>query len=242
MLHDGTVLIMGGETSNGLSTASVERFAWEPRFSTSVDAGFWIATADQSAYGTDGIWSLEARVPVIPGGIAFGGLLPGAGQDVAYASFTLAQSQTVRGVINLETVPGAIGPLEFSLQVLDANRKLVGSSQQGLGAMQWSLDLSAGSYTIQIQMSSRAPAAAFQALVLADRMEGGALAGASLQRTAGVTGYLAFGVAAKSDVTFSLYNEQTLGSPRGAGEVVLRLLDPTRKIVKEAGPGVERLP
>ena len=38
-------------------------------------------------------------------------------------------------------------------------------------------------------------------------------------------------------MTINLYNEQTYGYPRGAGEVILTLYDAAGKVLQRVGPG-----
>ena len=55
--------------------------------------------------------------------------------------------------------------------------------------------------------------------------------------TSSAPGYVAFYLPERQDVTIRLYNENTYGSPRGAGEVILTLYDSSGKVIARSGPG-----
>ena len=119
--------------------------------------------------------------------------------------------------------------------VLDANRNQVGSTLQGLGSFSWNQDLAAGSYTVEVRGRDRAPASVVQAVILAASMEN-VSSGGSLQRSTGASGYLGFAVAARSEVTWNLGNQQTF--PNGAGEVILTVYEPSGRLFDQSGPGI----
>ncbi len=242
VLHDGTVLLIGGATPVGV-TNTIERYAWEPRIMRPLDSGFYVATAEQSPAGNDGFWSLEARTSdAVTGGIAYGGVLAGGGKDVAFTAFTISQTQVVSGSVTIGQYTSGTGPLDITLQILDVQRKPVGSAFTGTGTLQWSRELPPGYYIIETRSGASTPSASVQALISASRMEGGVSAGGSLLRSLGITGYLGFALASTQDAIVNLYNSNTFGYPRGAGEVILTLYDTKRNVLKRTGPGAEYLP
>lgn len=238
-LADGTLLALGGNTGNGTLTNSVEMLVpGEPQFRTTLDGGFYVATAEQSRPDGDGLWGIAVHSSgPVDGGLNFGGLLSAGGKEVGFGAFYIANPQTVTGTVNLQALPGATGPLEFTLNVLDVNKNRVAGPIQGLGNLTWSQALQPGFYVLELRSSDRAPAASFQMAVTAPQLQAGGSAGASLQASAGVTGFVGFYLASKQDVTINLYNEQTYGYPRGAGEVILTLYDSAGKVLQRIGPG-----
>jgi hypothetical protein len=237
-MPDGAVLLFGGLLENGQATASVERVAWEPRSTTPLETGYYVATASQRPSGSDGFWGIEVHSSgPLDGGLNFGGLLAGGGKEVGFGAFYIAEPQTVSATVNLQALPGTSGPLEVTLNVLDVNKNRVAGPIQGLGNLAWSQALQPGFYVLELRSSDRAPPASFQMAVNAPRLQAGGSAGASLQASAGVTGFVGFYLASKQDVTINLYNEQTYGYPRGAGEVILTLYDAAGKVLQRVGPG-----
>ncbi len=243
VLHDGTVLATGGATTGNVPTASVERIAWEPRTKSSLAPGFYIATATQNQGGEDGFWGIEVHSSgLLDGGLNFGGLLAGGGKEVGFGAFYISEAQTVQVNLNLQALPSTTGPLEVALRLLDVNKQLVAGPVSGLGSLQWSQSLQPGFYVVELRSSERAPPASFQLALSAPHLEAGGSAGALLQQSAGVTGFVAFYLPTRQDVTINLYNENTYGRPRGAGEVILTLMDATGRILQRVGPGAMATP
>jgi hypothetical protein len=174
----------------------------------------------------------------LDGGLNFGGLLAARGAEVGFGAVYIAEPQTVTANLNLQALPGASGPLEVTLRVLDVNKNLVAGPISGLGNLSWSKDLQPGFYVLELRSSDRAPPMSFQMAVTAPQLQAGGSAGARVEKSAGVTGFVAFYLAAKQDVTINLYNENTYGRPRGAGEVILTLMDAQGKVIQQVGPGV----
>jgi hypothetical protein len=203
-----------------------------------LDPGFYVTTANLNQIGDSGFWGIEVHSSgPLDGGLNFGGLLAGGGKEVGFGAFYIAEPQTVSATVNLQALPGTSGPLEFTLNVLDVNKNRVAGPIQGLGNLTWSQALQPGFYVLELRSSDRAPAASFQMAVNAPRLQAGGSAGASLQASAGVTGFVGFYLASRQDVSINLYNEQTYGFPRGAGEVILTLYDAAGKVLQRVGPG-----
>ncbi len=238
LLPDGGVLALGGLTTAGVATKSVEQIYYgESQLTASLDPGFYVVSTTQDQWSTDGLWGVDVQnVSGFEGGWHFGGLLPAAGKDVGFASFSLAAPATVNANVILQALPATNGPLEFTLQLLDSNKRLVAGPISGLGSLQWTQTLQPGSYIVELRSSSRAPAAAFQVSLLAPHLAPGASGGAVLDRSAGVAGFVGFYLASRQDVQIKLYNENTYGRPRGVGEVTLTLYDAAGRRLQAVGP------
>jgi hypothetical protein len=236
--EDGTALLLGGAERPGEATKSVESYAWEPALRLSLDEGFYIATANQRPNAVDGFWGLEVHSSgALDGGLNFGGLLAAKGSEVGFGAFYIAEPQTVTANLNLQALPGNTGPLEVTLRVLDVNKNVVAGPINGIGNLTWNRALQPGFYVLELRSSDRAPPMSFQMAVSAPQLQAGGSAGCRVEKSAGVTGFVAFYLATKQDVAINLYNENTYGRPRGAGEITLTLMDATGKVVQQNGPG-----
>ncbi len=246
-MPDGEVLLAGGYVTRTSITSAVESFAWEPSFTGTLDAGFYIATATQAEFGEGGVWGLEVHSSgPLDGGLNFGGFLDALGRDVGFGAFFIAEPQTVSASLNLQFAPTPDarggGSLAASLRLLDVNKQVVAGSVAGLGHLEMSKDLQPGFYVLEMRTDpDRGNPAAFQLALNAPRLQAGGSAGALLDRGAGVSGFVAFYLASRQDVTITLFNQNTYGWPRGAGEAILTLKDSTGKVLFQSGPGVEKL-
>ena len=233
-LPDKTVLALGGTTTGDVATRSVEVLAaGEPRLKTSLDAGYYIVTATPNPDGSDGFWGVEVHSSgALSGGLNFGGLLGARGTEVGFGAFYLAEAQRATATVNLQPLPESSGPLEVILRVLDVNRNPVAGPVSGVGRLTWSGDLPPGYYIVELRSSERAPRAAFQLALSAPRFEAGGSAGARLENTSGVPGFVGFNLASRQDVTISLSDERTYGRPRGVRDPTLTLLDAQGRVMK----------
>ena len=167
----------------------------------------------------------------------FGGLLAAQGSEAAFGAFSITQSQTVTVNATLFALPSSTGNVNVILQMLDSNQNPVAPSVSGTGSVAWTGQLAPGFYVAQLLSSANSPAAAFNASVSAAQLQGGGCAGGLLQWSAGVTGYLAFGISAQQAATFQVFNEQTYGIGTGAGSVVLTVEDGSGNVLKKLAPG-----
>jgi len=240
-MPDGTVLLIGGaDTSKATyaATTTVESVAWEPWFTTTLDPGFYIATATQNDGATDGLAGIEIDTPgAITDGLFFGGLLAAGGNEVGFGSFTVGVTQAIQFDLSMEGLPGSSGSLTVTAQIYDANHQPVGGAMSGLGGLHWNQSLPPGFYVLELRSGSSTPAAAFQMNISAAQFLGGGSYGATLQGSAGVTGYVAFNLPTRQSVTLKLSNENTFGRPRGSGETILTLMDANRRVLQRMGPG-----
>jgi hypothetical protein len=237
VLHDGTALAIGGATTGGVPTASVERITWEPRIAATIDKGFYIATSTARTTDDGGFWGIEANTAGrIDGPLYFGGSLPGGGKDVGFGGFYLPEAQTVRGSVDFQPIGSAT--FEVTIRLLDVNKQAVAPAITGGMHIDFGQALSPGFYVIELQTSDRSPPATYQFALNAAHLAGGAVAGGVLDpATSSAPGYAAFYLTERQDVTIGLYNENTYGTPRGAAEVILTLYDSTGKVIARSGPG-----
>ena len=237
VLHDGTALSIGGATTGGMATASVERITWEPRIAATVDKGFYIATAGTRGSDDGGFWGVEANTAgPMNGPLYFGGSLPGGGKDVGFAGFYVPEAQTVKGSVDFQ--PIGSGTFEVTMRLLDVKKQPEAAPITGGTHIQFTQALPAGFHVIELQTSERSPPATYQFALNAAPLAGGAVAGGVFDpATSSAPGYVAFYLAERQDVTVRLYNENTYGSPRGAGEVILTLYDSAGKVIARSGPG-----
>jgi hypothetical protein len=169
------------------------------------------------------------------GGLNFGGTLPGGGRDVGFGGFYLPEAQTVKASVDFQ--PIGSGTFEVTVRLLDVNKQPVAAAITGATHIEFTQALAAGFHVIELRTSDRSPPATYQFALNAPRLAGGAVAGGVLDPTLGVPGFAAFYLPEREDVTIRLYNENTYGSPRGAGEVILTLYDSTGKVIARSGPG-----
>jgi hypothetical protein len=169
------------------------------------------------------------------GGLNFGGTLPGGGKDVGFAGFYLPEAQTVTGSVDFQ--PIGSGTFEVTMRLLDVNKQRVAPAITGGTHIELTQALPAGFHVIELQTSERSPPATYQFALTAPHLAGGAVAGGVLDPALGAPGFAAFYLPDRQDVTIRLYNENTYGSPRGAGEVILTLYDSAGKVIARSGPG-----
>jgi hypothetical protein len=251
VLPNGAVLaIGGGALGNGgtqvLSSVEVLSFPAPdpPKTTLSLNPNFYVVTANQSSAKDDGLCGIQATYPgYTSGGMFFGGLLAAQGSEVAFASFSITETQTVTVHADLFPLPNSSGNLDVTLRMLDVNKNPVAPGASGTGSVTWSGQLAAGFYVAELRSGANAPAMAVNASVSATRLQGGISAGASLAWSADVTAYLAFSLADNQDVNFQLSNQQSYGIGRGAGSVILTIQDGAGTILKKLGPdGIDLQP
>jgi len=240
VLPDGTVLAIGGITTDGAATASVEtlqRTTKEPRLTATLNAGFYVATSEPAGIADSGMAGIEVTLAgPMDGGLYFGGSLPGGGKDVGFAGFYLPEAQTVKGSVDFQ--PIGSGTFEVTIRLLDVNKQPEAPAITGGRHIEFTQALPAGFHVIELQTNERSPPATYQFALNAAHLAGGAVAGGLLDpASSSAPGYVAFYLAERQDVTIRLYNENTYGSPRGAGEVILTLYDSTGKVIARSGPG-----
>lgn len=237
VLNDGSVLAMGGQSKGGTATASVEKITWEPRSTTTLDQGFYVATSTARASDDAGFAGIEVNTNgQMDGGLNFGGSLPGGGKDVGFAGFYLPEAQMVTGSVDFQ--PIGAGTFEVTMRLLDVNKQPEAPPITGGTHIAFTQALPAGFHVIDLQTSERSPPATYQFALSVPRLAGGAVAGGVLDpATSSAPGYVAFYLAERQDVTIRLYNENTYGSPRGAGEVILTLYDSIGRVIARSGPG-----
>ena len=238
-LPDGTVLAVGGFAGKRTVTSSVEVLSWgQPKTTLTLNPNFYIATANQSSGAEDGLCGLQAAFPgSTDGGMFFGGLLAAGGSDVAYATFSITEPQTVTVRADLSPLPGMLRRIDVTLRMLDGNKNPVAPAASGTGNVTWTGQLAPGFYVVELRSAADAPAASIRASVGATRLQGGVSVGGSLQSSVGVETYLGFALTEKQDATFQLFNEQTFGFGRGAGSVVLTVKDGNGTILKKLASG-----
>jgi hypothetical protein len=236
-LSDNTVLAMGGTlTADGTVTASVERISWEPQIKRTLDAGFYVATSQTRTSQDGGFTGIETSTTAqMYGAINFGGSLPAAGKDVGFAGFYLPEAQTITATVNFQ--PQGSGAFGVTVRLLDLNKQRDTARISGGTHIEFAQALPAGFHVIELQTTETSPSATYQSALSAPRLNGGAVAGGVLDPAIGAPGFIGFYLPERQDVTIRLYNEQTYGVPRGAGEVILTLYDASGKIVARSGPG-----
>jgi hypothetical protein len=236
VLPDGTVLVFGGTSDDGIATSSVEKLAWEPRVSLAAAKEFYIATSTARSAADAGFWGIEIAAPGrLHGGLNFGGMVPARGGDVGFAGFNLPEAQAIAGRIDFQ--PLGSGNFEAVVRLLDVNKQPVAPEIRGGTHIEFSQQLPPGFYVVEVQTGANSPTASYQFALSAPVLSGGAVAGGVLDPATGVPGFAGFYLAEPQDVTVRLLNEQTYGSPRGAGEVILTLYDSQGRIIARQGPG-----
>lgn len=251
-LPDGQVLMLGGQIQNhpnilpyqpAVLTASVESYPWEPEFNGRLPAGSYTATVTQAAGADNGFWGLEVQTSgTLDGGLNFGGMLDAVGTEPGFAAFFLPTAQTVsvRADLQRATPPGTgdFGRLGASMRILDAGGQLVAGPVEVEGnLLTLSASLAAGFHVVEVRSPPTGSNASFQVSVSAPRLSSGGSTGGLIDRRLGITGFLNFYLASEQDVSLRLSNRGTYGDDRGAGELIMTLMDSTGRVVARLGPG-----
>jgi hypothetical protein len=236
VLPNGRVLALGGRTTGNVPTATVEEILWEPTIPATLAPGFYVATSAPVSARDGGFAGIEVNSGGrMDGGLDFGGTLPAGGRDVGFGGFYLPEAQTVRGSVDFQ--PTGSGTFEVTVRLLDVNKQPEAAPILGGTHIEFTQALPAGFHVIELQSGDRSPPATYQFALNAAHLAGGAVAGGVLDPALGAPGFVAFYLPDRQDVTIRLYNENTYGSPRGAGEVILTLYDSTGKVIARSGPG-----
>jgi hypothetical protein len=231
-----SVFAVGGENDLLQQLDSVEGISWEPELTRVLDTGFFVVTSNSRRLSGSGFCGLEITAPgPLHGGLNFGGTVPPSGSDVGFAGFNLPEAQTVSGKIDFQ--PLGSGNFEAIVRLLDVNKQPVAPEIRGGTHIEFSQQLPPGFYVVEVQTGPNSPTASYQFALQAAVLSGAAVAGGVLDPATGVPGFAAFYLAEPQDVTVRLLNEQTYGSPRGAGEVILTLYDSQGRVIAKQGPG-----
>jgi hypothetical protein len=248
-LPDGQVLMLGGQVQYHpnilpyqprVLTASAESYPWEPEFNGRLQAGSYTATVTQAAGADNGFWGLEVQTSgTLDGGLNFGGTLDATGAEPGFAAFFLPTAQTVSVRADLQRASGnGTGRLGASMRILDGNSQLVAGPVEAEGNLTLSAPLAAGFHVVELRsLAATGNEASFQVAVSAPRLSSGGSTGGLIKRELGITGFLNFYLASEQDVSLRLSNRGTYGDDRGAGELILTLLDSTGRVVARTGPG-----
>jgi hypothetical protein len=251
LLTNGQLMLFGGlssiyyryEVIGGPNyaeyTRSVETYAWEPEFSGRLPAGSYTATVTQPALADGGFWGIEAQTSgALDGGVNFGGMLQRNGDEPGFGAFFLPSAQTATVRVNLQygQPAGGAGPPAATLRILDATGAAVAGPFAVESSGEVSVPLPSGFHVVELRSVSFLDMS-FQASVSAAQLSSGASVGGLIQRRFGVTGFVNFYLASEQDVRLRLSNRDTYGTDRGAGEVILTLLDSTGRVVARVGPG-----
>ena len=202
--------------------------AFEPSLQLRLPAGFYIAEATLAAGARGGAWGLEVLTSLgqAAGGFNLGGgLTPGV---PGFGAFLLSTPQTVTATLNGFVAQGAV----LSLQLMDANRKVVGPPVTGAPPLTFQQNLQPGFYITTVTVSGTVPANYLLGLS-ADFFSGGVDTGGYLGP--GITGFGAFYVPEDQDVTIHLYGRNTYGT-FGAESMILTLRDSDRKVLRVISP------
>jgi hypothetical protein len=262
VLPDGQVLLMGGIVQHYSDTAwinwyfcpgvhcpdvarfteGVESFPWEPVFNGTLDPGYYIVATAQTRTGKGGFWGIELRSSgTLAGGLNFGGSLgDGINSDVGFGAFYLSTAQTVSTVID---IPGGSDASQghFSMRIMDASGKTVAGPVQGGAHFELQQALQPGFYVLSIQ--SDVNWGSYLVSISAPKLDGGGSSGSLISRRMhDEPGFIAFYLDTRQEIAITLYNQNTYGVPRGAGEVILtlqqQLQGDSRKTLYQSGPGV----
>lgn len=231
VLHDGTVLAIGGATTGGVATDSVERVSWEP-IATALDPGFYVAASNVRGSDDGGVWAMEVNTGGESGGPLFlGGSLPAGGNGPGWAALYLASPQTVAGAVSFQQVGS--GPFAVTLRLLDANKQPEAPPVTGGARIEFSRELPAGFHVLELKTGEGSQGAAYQfGLSIAAT---GIITGGVLDGTLRVPGYVGFSLPEHRDVWIRLANKNTYGSLWGAGEVTLTLYDSSGNVIARSG-------
>jgi hypothetical protein len=248
-LPDGQVLMLGGQVQYhpnilpyqpSVWTASVESYPWEPEFIGRLPAGSYTATVTQAAGADNGFWGLEVQTSgSLDGGLNFGGMLDFFSAEPGFAAFFLPTAQTVNVRADMQRASGN-GSSRFGarMRILDAGGQLVAGPVEAEGNLTLSAELAAGFHVVELDaLPPLDNVGSFQVAVSAPRLSSGGSTGGLIMREVGVTGFLNFYLASEQDVSLRLSNRGTYGDDRGAGELIMTLMDGTGRVVARLGPG-----
>jgi hypothetical protein len=248
-LPDGQVLMLGGQVQYhpnilpyqpSVWTASVESYPWEPEFIGRLPAGSYTATVTQAAGADNGFWGLEVQTSgSLDGGLNFGGMLDFFSGEPGFAAFFLPTAQTVNVRADMQRASGnGSGRFGARMRILDAGGQLVAGPVEAEGSLTLSAELAAGFHVVELEaLPPLDNNGSFQVAVSAPRLSSGGSTGGLIDRRLGITGFLNFYLASEQDVSLRLSNRGTYGDDRGAGELIMTLLDSTGRVVARTGPG-----
>ena len=248
-LPDGQVLMLGGQVQYhpnilpyqpSVWTATVETYPWEPEFIGRLPAGSYTATVTQAERADNGFWGLEVQTGgSLDGGLNFGGMLDFFSGEPGFAAFFLPTAQTVNVRADMQRASGnGSGRFGARMRILDSGGQVVAGPVEAEGNLTLSAELAAGFHVVELDaLPPLDNVGSFQVAVSAPRLSSGGSTGGLIMREVGVTGFLNFYVASEQDVSLRLSNRGTCGDDRGAGELILTLLDSTGRVVARRGPG-----
>ena len=139
-------------------------------------------------------------------------------------------------------LPGGSDELKghISLRILDASGKTVAGPVQGGAHVEIQQALQPGFYVLSIQ--SDVNYGGFYLISLnVPKLDGGGSTGSIISRWLLAPCFIAFYLDTRQEIAITLYNQNTYGVPRGAGEVILTLQQQqqgdSRKTLFQSGPG-----
>lgn len=234
VLPDGSVLAMGGNTTGGARTDTVERVRWEPRVSTVLDPGYYVAAvtvsaAAPSAYVTFGVETSGT----LAGGLNSGGTLQGQAQGVSFTAFCIPEAQRI--TIRVRAQPQAQGDAAFELRLLDAQRNPIAAPISGATFAEVSAAVPAGFYVAEMQSGQRSPPLALQVETTTPVVNGCAYAGSRAVADSPVASFVAFYLTGRQKVALRIHDEHT---QRLTGDVQVFLFDAAGQVVAQYGNGL----
>jgi len=254
LLSNGQLVFFGGlnayyqnSLGNGIFinlseyTRSVESYAWEPEISRRLPAGSYTATVTQDRKAQGGFWGIEAHTSgPLDGGVNFGGMLGGdrdrsESLEPGFGAFFLPTAQTARIRVSLQS-PFAAAPAAVA-RIKDGAGNVVAGPFNVQGSGEFSAPLAAGFYVVDLLSVPDSNDSSFQISVSASQLSSGGSVGGLIDPFFAVTGFVNFYLSSEQDVRLRLLNRGTYGEERGAGEVILTLLDSTGRVVARSGPG-----
>lgn len=206
---------------------------YEPSLSIALQPGFYIA--EVTSAGKAGTWGMEvlAQRGELAGGFNLGGAVQEGGQTAGFGAFYLpdAQSVTARVAVQPAIAGGqAMGPT--CVRLLDSERRQIGTDTCGRDVIQFTRQLTAGFYIVEVLNSPASPRATFQLGLSATYFAGGVVVGGF--SADGLTGFGAFYL--PDDQGTQEVRIRVLGLPSygnaGACRLQLRVLDSSRNVVR----------
>ena len=202
---------------------------FQPSLQRTLQPGYFIAAVTLGKGEHPGYWGMQVSgsAGVLAGGYNFGGTIQQSNRPPGYGGFYVPSAESVHFHVDAQAADGTSG-VALAVQLLDASKNPLIDPKFGGTAVDFTLPLSPGYYTMTVNGGANWPLENFQVSMVAPGFAGAANFGGFA--APGSVGFGSFYLASPQQVNIQVYGQPSLGVD-AAGGLLLTLYDANRNVI-----------